>query len=198
MNFLAHAYLSFGDADILIGNMIADMVKGRQIEQYCDGIRHGITIHRHIDTFTDSHPVTLQAMEFFRASAHKYAGAFLDVAYDHFLALDVNNEPKEGWKDFAEKCYEQISKYADILPAKFCNMFMYMRSEDWFYNYRYHWMIERSFTRLQQRAAYLPEDSHMLIYSDFEKHYDEIKESYALFFPELKAYAYNLYLQKGI
>lgn len=190
MNFLAHAYLSFGDPDILIGNMIADMVKGKQMEQFPERIQHGIYIHRHIDAYTDSHPVTLQAMEVFRSSAHKYAGPFLDVSYDHFLALDIDNEPQEGWNAFAEKCYSQIESYADILPAKFCSMFMYMKSENWLVNYRYHWMIERSFNRLQQRAAYLPDNAN--IFADFEKHYNEIKESFDLFFPDLKAYTLDI------
>ena len=30
MNFLAHAFLSFNDPDILTGNMISDFVKGKQ------------------------------------------------------------------------------------------------------------------------------------------------------------------------
>ncbi|EGK00715.1 MAG: ACP phosphodiesterase [Prevotella sp.] len=192
MNFLAHAYLSFGDPDILIGNMIADLVKGKQIEQYPERIRHGIHIHRHIDAYTDSHPVTLRAMEVFRSSAHKYAGPFLDVSYDHFLALDELSEPEEGWKEFAAKCYSQIEQYAEILPSKFCSMFMYMKSEDWFFNYRYNWMIERSFDRLQQRAAYLPDNAH--IFTDFEKHYKEIADSYNEFFPDLKDYTKKISL----
>ena len=30
MNYLAHAYLSFGDPDVLTGNMISDFVKGKK------------------------------------------------------------------------------------------------------------------------------------------------------------------------
>jgi acyl carrier protein phosphodiesterase len=30
MNYLAHAYLSFGEPDILAGNMISDFVKGKK------------------------------------------------------------------------------------------------------------------------------------------------------------------------
>ena len=83
MNFLAHAYLSFGDPEILVGNMIADMVKGKQIEQYPEGIQRGIHIHRQIDTFTDRHPIPLDTMTIFKKSAGRYAGPFLDVSYDH-------------------------------------------------------------------------------------------------------------------
>lgn len=186
MNFLAHAYLSFGNPEILVGNMIADMVKGKQIENFPESIQHGIHIHRQIDAFTDSHPVTLHTMNVFRASAGKYAGAFLDVSYDHFLALDSLCEPPEGWEAFAQKCYSQIENHAKLLPSKFCTMFMYMKKEDWFYNYRFNWLIERSFERLKNRANYL--DDNAPVFADFEKHYNEIQESYDAFFPELKSY----------
>lgn len=192
MNFLAHAYLSFGDSEILIGNLIADLVKGKQIEQYPENVQRGIRIHRQIDSFTDSHPVTQQAMQLLRPSAKKYAGAFLDVSYDHFLALDKHNEPEDGWLVFADKCYQQIELYGEVLPPQFCSMFMYMRSENWFSNYQYRWMIERSFDRLQNRATYLPDD--VTVFSDFEKNYIEIGKSYEEFFPQLKSFARSIVL----
>ena len=34
MNYLAHAYLSFGNEDILVGNMISDFVKGKKKYDY--------------------------------------------------------------------------------------------------------------------------------------------------------------------
>lgn len=190
MNFLAHAYLSFGNSDILVGNMIADQVKGKQIEAYPEAIQHGIHIHRKIDAFTDSHPITLETMSIFRTSAGKYAGAFLDVSYDHFLAIDNQNEPKEGWEPFAQKCYSQIEQYAEHLPSKFCTMFMYMKKEDWLYNYRYNWLIEKSFERLKNRANYL--DDNALVFDDFKNHYQELQISYNIFFPQLKAYIKDL------
>lgn len=190
MNFLAHAYLSFGIPEILVGNMIADLVKGKQIEQYPESIRQGIHIHRQIDSYTDSHPVTQQTMKVFRGSAGKYAGPFLDVSYDHFLALDTLNEPSQGWKAFAEDSYSHIEKYSEILPPKFCSMFMYMKSEDWLYSYRYKWMIERSFERLRSRANYLADDAP--VFDDFMRHYKEIESGYKVFFPQLKEYVQGL------
>jgi len=186
MNFLAHAYLSFNDPDILVGNMIADLVKGKQIAQFSLPVQNGIRIHRQIDSFTDQHPLIHKASEFFRPSAGKYAGAFLDVAYDHFLALDPVNTPEGGWEYFAEQAYRQIEQYADILPSRFCTMFMYMRNENWFYNYRYNWMIERSFERLKSRATYLDDDAP--VFEGFINHYSEIEDSYKLFFPQLKSF----------
>ena len=61
MNVLAHIYLS-GDSDkIIIGNYIGDYVKGRDYLNYPDLVRKGIILHRHIDGFTDSHPLFTEA-----------------------------------------------------------------------------------------------------------------------------------------
>lgn len=190
MNFLAHAYLSFGNAETLVGNMIADLVKGRQIDVYPLNIQQGIHIHRKIDAFTDSHPVTLKTMEIFRPSVAKYAGAFLDVAYDHFLALSEVYEPEGGWESFTQRCYLQISEYGEILPSKFCTMFMYMKNEDWLYNYRNEWLIEKSFFRLKQRAVYL--DDNAPAFESFKLHYEELRESFESFFPELYNYVKSI------
>ena len=66
MNYLAHAYLSFNHPEIVVGNMISDFVKGKKKFDYSEGIQKGITFHRAIDEFTDSHPTTKKAKEFLR------------------------------------------------------------------------------------------------------------------------------------
>ena len=51
MNFLAHIFLSGNDEEVMIGNFIADAVKGRDYLGYSDGIVKGILLHRRIDAF---------------------------------------------------------------------------------------------------------------------------------------------------
>ena len=55
MNFLAHIYLSFDNDEITIGNFIADSIRGNKFKHLPKNIQKGITLHRHIDTFTDAH-----------------------------------------------------------------------------------------------------------------------------------------------
>jgi acyl carrier protein phosphodiesterase len=61
MNVLAHIYLSGDSEQIIIGNYIGDYVKGREYLKYPELIRKGIILHRHIDAFTDNHPVVHEA-----------------------------------------------------------------------------------------------------------------------------------------
>ena len=86
MNFLAHAQLSFHQPEILVGNMISDFVKGKKQYDFSPGIQQGIKLHRAIDQFTDTHPVTKELKQYFRLSYGLYAGVFTDVMYDYFLA----------------------------------------------------------------------------------------------------------------
>ena len=96
MNFLAHAYLSFGSPELLAGNMISDFVKGKKQFDYPAGIQKGIRLHRAIDSFTDEHPLVKEMKKPFAAHYGLYAGALVDVACDHLLGNDTTVFPSEG------------------------------------------------------------------------------------------------------
>ena len=188
MNYLAHAYLSFNDPDILAGNMINDYVKGKQKFDYSDAIQKGMTLHRAIDEFTDHHAATRQAKQFFKADYRLYAGAFVDVLYDHFLALDKNEFANgDQLNSFCQVTYSSLQTNVAIMPQKFQQLFPYMQSQNWLYNYQYKEGIEKSFGGLVKRAAYLSESS--TAFKIFNQHYNALQICYNNFFPELKQFA---------
>lgn len=189
MNYLAHAYLSFNDPEILIGNLIADCVKGKQRYDFPENVQRGIALHRKIDEYTDNHPVIKEIQKLYTLSAGRYNGVFLDVTFDHFLAIDSVNEPPEGWQQFSAWCYRQIDESINDTPEIFRRLFSYMKKENWLYNYRHKWMMQRSFERLAHRAKFLPNSAD--IYSDFEQNYQQLQDGYGEFFPELKQFVEN-------
>lgn len=187
MNYLAHAYLSFKNADILAGNMISDFVKGKQKLAYTENIQKGITLHRMIDSFTDTHEVTHAARQFFKPAVGLYSGAFTDVVYDHFLALDETLHTQQQLEAFTVQTYSALDKYVDIMPQHFAQMFPYMKAQNWLYNYRTIDGINKSFGGVVRRAVYLNNSSSA--FDAFLKHYNELKECYEAFFPDVKQYA---------
>lgn len=198
MNYLAHTYLSFSQPEILVGNMISDFVKGRQKFTYINGIQKGITLHRLIDEFTDTHAVTRAAKQYFRPAAGLYAGAFMDIVYDHFLALDETLHSPQALNRFANATYDVLEQYKMHLPQQFTRMLPYMRMQNWLYNYRTIQGIQNSFGGLVRRAVYL--NDSIAAYEAFLTHYETLKQSYQIFFPEVKSFAQvqlSLLLAKG-
>ena len=189
MNYLAHAYLSFSKPSIVVGNMISDFVKGKKKFDYPPAVQNGIMLHRMIDAFTDEHPVTKEAKSIFKPYAGLYAGAFMDVVYDHFLATDQQEFPQNSLAEFSQNTYQILYRYTGILPDRFAAMLPYMKSQDWLYNYSNTDGTEKSFAGLVRRAAYL--NSSQAVFEAFLRNYDELKEYYQAFFPSVKTYAFT-------
>jgi acyl carrier protein phosphodiesterase len=188
VNYLAHAYLSFGIPDIVVGNLISDFVKGKKQLEYPDTIRKGITLHRAIDTFTDTHPVTRHAKSYFRAVYGLYSGPITDVAYDHFLANDPVAFPdKAPLAAFAQQTYRQLETRESLFPERFARMFPYMRDQDWLSHYRYKEGIFNSFAGLARRASYMPPPQQAC--ELFEAHFADLEACYREFFPSLRDFA---------
>jgi acyl carrier protein phosphodiesterase len=154
VNYLAHAYLSFGDAEVLTGNMISDFVKGKKKFDYPDRILAGINLHRVIDEYTDGHPVNKTVSKIFKPAYGLYSGALLDVVYDHFVALDLAALPG-SFEDYTHAIYKDLEKHQLLFPAVFNNIFPYMKQHNWLFNYQYAWGIEKSLAGLVHSAAYL-------------------------------------------
>lgn len=185
MNFLGHAVLSFGDADILTGNMIGDYVKGRLgLDKYPEGIKKGILLHRKIDEFADNHPSTNRAKVWFRETYGLYAGAVIDTLYDHFLA----NDPKqfasaEALKEFTLTTYQQLQSNAQYFPERFAAFFPHMQQHNWLYGYRSVMGAERSLQGLQRRAQHMPPSD--VAYQTFITYYYQLAQCYYEFIDDV-------------
>lgn len=189
MNYLAHAFLSFGRPEILTGNLIADFVKGKKQFTFSPGIQAGIKLHRAIDTFTDKHEVTKEAKRFFIPACGRYSGAFMDVAYDHFLARDIHHFNQASLKDFAQKTYDTIRPFEPAFPERFDKVYYYMEHQDWLSGYFFKEGIFKSFRGLFYRAEFLNERDADAAALAFEKHYAQLQDYYSIFMPEVEAFA---------
>lgn len=184
MNYLAHAYLSFGEPHILVGNMISDFVKGGQKSLYAASVQKGIQLHRFIDAFTDDHPVTARAKQIFRPAYRLYSGPITDIIYDHFLASDMNEFPNDSLFGFTASVYQTLEEETVHLPQRFLPVLTYMKMENWLYHYRTTEGIYKSLRGLVRRAAFINDSA-----TAFElllRHYDELRDCYEEFFPAVK------------
>jgi len=158
MNYLGHAMLSFGNAEILTGNLIADHVKGKlPLETFPEGIRNGIVLHRKIDEFTDKHPSVQRAKILFRPQYGLYSGPIFDCLLDHYLASDPKFfKTEEVLLKFTQDTYAMLDQNEVWLPSVFARYFPHMKEHNWLYNYRTVVGMQRSLNGLHRRATYMP------------------------------------------
>ena len=186
MNFLAHSYLSFSEEQ-LVGNMIADFVKNRDVARLPESIQKGIKLHRAIDTFTDAHPLIHEAKAPFRPLVRLYSGAFVDVAFDYFLANDTTENSQREWQEHSREVYAVLRRYEEFLPEVFKKVLDKMQQDDWLYNYRNEWGIEYSFRNVVNKAQFLDKTTN--VFPVFLANKDFLREKYEIFFPEIKSFA---------
>ncbi len=167
--------------------MISDYVKGKRQFDYPDNIQKGIRLHRYIDTFTDAHEATKEAKKIFQPHYRLYSGAFVDVVYDHFLAIDETEFSEESLLDFSENVYDQLEQHVKWMPEKFVSFFPYMKNQNWLFNYRTAWGIEKSLGGVVRRAAYLEESQ--TAFNLFQEHYQLLMDCYRHFWAFVKPFA---------
>ena len=135
MNYLGHLFLSGSDEKILLGNFLGDHVSNKTLHLYDSSIKKGIELHREIDLFTDSHPISreLRAM-LFDQYRHR-SRVILDLFYDHFLAADFCDFQSVSLLDFVIKVSDILQKQLHLMPDSAKRHFMAMRKYGWLEGY---------------------------------------------------------------
>ena len=184
MNFLAHLYLSGDDNGILVGNFIADAVKGRKaILQFPEQVQKGIIIHREIDFFMDTHPIVKQGMSRLRENYPKFSGVIMDIFYDHFLAKNWNDYSKIDLEDYTKQVYSIVEINKEHLLGKAKMMFPYMKRENWLLSYQTIDGIESILERMTQRI-----DNRVQLHksvNELQLFYDSYELEFKAFFKEI-------------
>jgi len=191
MNILAHAYLSGPrpadhHSELVIGNFIGDFIKGDPASprhQLTPGEVAGVRLHRAIDTFTDAHPEVAAVRDLLHPRCHKYAGAAVDIFFDHFLALHFQELTSEPLVEFVPDFYQTLQDNIARLPPLAARMADYMIRQDWLTNYQFIEGIDRSLKGVSRRTAY-PSGLDTAI-EDLELYYDEISKHFTSFWPQL-------------
>lgn len=151
MNYLAHAFLSNNDKNLLIGNFIADHVRGNRFEQYHEEIVKGIHLHRRIDTFTDSHELFKSAKRVFYDGFEKYSGVLVDIYFDHLLAKNFGRYSKIPLDVFSESVYTIYKNHQALLPATSSGFLEYVLKNNIYTAYGRSEGIERVLFHLSHR-----------------------------------------------
>ncbi|MFD1139608.1 acyl carrier protein phosphodiesterase [Larkinella insperata] len=187
MNILAHAYLAGDDEGLIIGNFIADFIKGNPAHPrhgLSEAVQRGIWLHRQIDTFTDQHPLVEEMRVLVRPRCHKYAGAAIDVFLDHFLAVQFVEIARQPLPAFVRNFYQIIRYNRDQLPDGARRMSDYMIQYDWLTGYQFREGIDRSLKGIARRTVF--ESNLDTAIEDLNANYRSFEQYFRLFFPALQ------------
>lgn len=183
MNYLAHTVLSFNKPEIIVGNFIADSLHGNKFEGLTEDIIKGITLHRKIDSYTDSHPIYLTSKYRFRKEFDKYSGVLMDMIYDHFLAKNFNLYSPIPLQEHADLIYALLKEKQEYLPEPAKRFYGYMIEHNVLFHYSTIEGIERVLTHLSHRIRHRYE--LQLAIPILKEHYMVLEEEFLVFFDDL-------------
>ena len=193
MNFLAHLYLADTDKEIIIGNFIADTIKGNKFYHFSDKIQFGIKMHRAIDTFTDEHPIFRQSKRRLDDKYRLYKGVIIDLIYDHFLAKNWSQYSNIPLNQFSQGVYQLLNDNYNILPEKTQYLLPFMSKQNWLYKYRTIQGIGEILHDMNVRTKGISKMNEAV--EDLKDNYTIFEEDFTTFFKELEVFSSN-YLKK--
>ena len=183
MNFLAHLYLSPPKNQIILGNFIADSVKGKVFETYPEEIQKGILLHRQIDQFTDQHPIFKQSCLRLDDKYRRYSGVIVDIYYDHFLAKYWEEYHEIELKKFVSEAYQLLIHNFKILPPRSKRILPFMITQNWLVNYSNFKDLKRVFRGMSRRTSNNSKMEEAI--DELKKDYAAFEDEFRLFFPDI-------------
>lgn len=192
MNYLAHAFLSLEDANLLAGNYLADLIHPDDLDGLAPSVMKGVSLHRFIDSYTDEHPAVKSCTRLLHPTVHKYAPVVVDVYFDFLLEKNWEELSDDSLSRFREWVYEQLTANAEI-PEKYRPRMLRMIESNWLTRSSTYDHLHQSFLYIERKTSFpsnLSKASLALKQDEetFERHFLD-------FFPELvtevKQWVYN-------
>ena len=187
MNFLAHLYLSKNNPNIMIGNFIADHIKGNNYEGFSKEIQQGIFLHRAIDTYTDAHALVRKSKRRLHKRYGHYGGVIIDIFYDYFLAKNWAKYSEIPFDIFTDAVNKMFSEVSGDLPTKSQEFIQYMIAYNLLFNYQFEDGIEKVLNGMNQRTK--GKSKMNLAIEDLKELNKEFEEDFMLFFEDLRNFS---------
>ncbi len=185
MNYLAHAFLSGNNHDLLVGNFIADHLRGNRFTNFSPAIIEGIYHHRRIDTFTDAHPAFKASKRQFYDGFERYSGILIDIYFDYFLARDFEEHSMIPLNQFSEEVYTVYQQSRELLPQSSSRFLDYVIKNNIYSAYSTLPGIEQVLTHLSHRISHGVRLQDSL--ATFRQNETELQANFHVFFKEASA-----------
>ena len=189
VNYLAHLYLAEDSPESMLGSILGDFVKGAIGNRYPPKIKRGIELHRKIDAYTDSHPMTRASRNLYSPAQRRFAGIIVDLCYDHLLYRHWTEFSDLSLDRFISRVYDILMTPRAMLPARLKIMIPVMIREDWLGSYRDLNGVEEALRRLSGRLTNA--DRLPGAMEEIKVHYRRLEANFLIFFPDLIHFVQN-------
>ncbi len=167
----------------MIGNFIADHIRGNNYEGFSKEIQQGIFLHREIDTFTDAHKIVRKSKRRLHKRYRHYDGVIIDIFYDYFLAKNWATYSAIPLDVYTKSVYQLFDKISSELPAKSQQFIKYMIEYDILFNYQYKEGIAKVLNGMNHRTK--GKSQMNLAIEDLSLLEAELQEDFTSFFQDL-------------
>lgn len=180
MNFLAHFYLSQNNEALIVGNFLANQVKGRNFKSVDEDLVKGVLHHRFIDNFTDTHPNVIQVNALLRPNQGKFSGVASDIIFDYILAKNWSFYSKISLADFTQNIYRVLFLYQNHFEAFTLLTFQKMMEYNWLFNYQFEEGVKKALFGMSKRSRF--KNNLAAAFFDYQSHNQEIDKLFFEFF----------------
>ncbi|NIY48371.1 ACP phosphodiesterase [Cedecea colo] len=188
MNFLAHLHLASLAQSSLLGNLLADFVRGNPDDSFAPDIVAGIYMHRRVDALTDGLPEVTTAKRWFRPETRRVSPITLDVMWDHFVSRHWSTlSPQIGLAEFIAHARANIEPHLPDTPPRFINLNNYLWEERWLERYSDMAFIANVLNGMASRRPKL--GALRASWQDLEDHYEPLEELFWQFYPRMMSLA---------
>lgn len=170
----------------MIGNFIADHIRGNNYEEYSKEIQQGIFLHREIDTFTDTHEIVRKSKRRLHRRYRHYDGVIIDIFFDYFLAKNWANFSTIPFDIYTDAINTFFNKISSKLPVKSQNFIKYMVEYNILFNYQFQEGIEKVLHGMNHRTK--GKSQMNLAIEDLKNLEKEFENDFALFFKDLQKF----------
>jgi acyl carrier protein phosphodiesterase len=187
MNILAHYILSQREEEVVVGNIIADFIKGYDITLFPEGIRKGIQLHKKIDIYSDNHPVVRESWSILQKDFGHYGRVITDIYYDHFLIKHWKEYSDYSFQNDLEYLYQCLNRHTVSFPPKIRRLTTRIVAMQWPLKYTDMTGLYHVFRSMSRRVAF--ENNFELAVNVLQQEYETLESHFCRFFPDLKEYA---------
>ena len=170
----------------MIGNFIADHIRGNNYEGFSKEIQKGIFLHRAIDTFTDAHPIVRKSKRRLHERYRHYDGVIIDIFFDYFLAKNWTNYSAIPLDIYTKSIYKLFAEKSDDLPIQSQRFIHYMIEYDILFNYQFKDGIQKVLNGMNSRTK--GKSQMNLAIEDLTDLEQEFEEDFTHFFKDLQEF----------